>query len=297
MSDSHAPSRRVRVQRRLPYILIALTLILCVTALVYRGPLRARYWANRLLHADTPARRVTYLAALCNAGNDARWAVAALSAADDPTARQYAALIAQRNTAAWARRTLVAGLADADAGVRQLAAVGLAVQHDDKALPALRALYTTGDVEAAGAACLALQMLATPDAQRLLSDLTGVPADARKRAYLVDALRLTRTRPCAAALLNLLDDDRPCDAPPLEEALARAAAQVLGRPTSDTATLVTPRPRTSVAARAADALVFITGVNPGFEVTESPESRTKAVAAWRAALAATSQPTDSPQIP
>jgi hypothetical protein len=263
------------LRRRAPLAAILATAALCLLALAFRTPLRARHWAAALRRAAAPAQRSIYLAALCNAGDDARWGATALLADPDPGVRQYGVLVLQHMRSAWSRAQLLAALRDADAEVRSLAALGLALQGDARALTEIETLYRTGPSGAAAAACVALERLGTPAAVALLTALADAPADAERRGALVAALGNVATPACVPPLLALLADNRACEAPlPQEEAALRALAGAQAE-WYDARVMSPGAPRT-VAALAQAALRRVTGVGPDEPVADPAES-----AAWR----------------
>ncbi len=243
-----------------PLIAIALTLVGCASAILFRAPLRARWHAARLAAADTPAERAALLQALIAADDAARWGVSALLAASAAENRQYGVLVLHHLRSDWARERLLDALRDADPAVRRLAAVGLAIHGDERVVPALRTLYRDSEPGSAAAACLALARLGTPTAVAALTQLASEPADVIRRAAVIDALGEIGAAACVPPLLALLDDERHCDAPaPDEEMAARALAALHaeGRALAASQPISAFRPRT-VAERAAAALHRIT---------------------------------------
>jgi len=264
MSEKRSPNADTRRARRprAAKIAIVITALACVAALVFRAPLRARYWALRVANTDNLAERETYLAGLCNAGDDARWGVAALVADDRVDVRQCGVLVLHCIRSGWARDTLLTVLDDQDDTVRSLAAGGLAVHGDDRVIRTLTWMYRTGEPDAGRAACLALQRLGSPAAIEALYELAAEPADAERRTALVDAFAGIGIAECVPGLRRLLSDDRPCGAPPQS---AEMASRVLGAVQREG--LILPpssQPRTAmpdrtIAEYAADVIESITG--------------------------------------
>jgi hypothetical protein len=270
---------------------IGLTLIACLGALFLRGPLRARYWAWRLANAEEMQARAAYLGALCNTGDEARWAVHALLVDERPTVRAYGAMVLQHVNAPWGRDALIKALRDEDEVVQRLAALGLAVRRDDTVVPKLMQLYQVGSDSTAVAACHALGRLATPAAAAALRELAPPPAPPDRRAAIVDALAAVAGQSdepalaaeCACALIGLLADDRTCSLLlPDEVELARlgpllaAQGHVASAPATTTAAQ-------SVADRAAAALGRITAHALERPWSDTPaEGRAAAAQAWHA---------------
>lgn len=289
---SSAPARRPRAA----LILIIGTLAICAAALWFRTPLRARYWAWRLIYARQPAERVAHLNLLLSAGEESRWGVEALLRHADAEIRQYGVVSLHHIVTPWARGRLLERLADTDETVRELAALGLALHGDPAVVPVLKQMYAGGDRRAADAACVALERLGTTEAVAALAELAEQPADAERRALLIDALEAIGTanaerRPaCARPLLPLLADHRACDWPARPERLARQALQHMPleklspqaaalalSPASAPAEEVPPR---TVAERAARALARLTGLHPPFFSAMPPEERRAAERQW-----------------
>lgn len=265
-------------------IMIALTAAACLAALLFRTPIRSRYWAWQVIEARGVAERAAPLTCLCNAGDASRWGTEVLLTHPDGEIRQFGVLVLQHVRTDRSRRRLLQMLKDPNAGVREMAALGLALHGDESIIPELKRLYIEGDAASASAACLALERLATPNAVVVLRALANEPANVTHRAALVDALTTIGTVDCAAALLNLLCDCRPCDVPTRDERLlaqlAPLAAEsgLVGMPTSQPASV--PAVRT-IAERAAAALARITGLNPPLTCDLSEKQREDAARVWR----------------
>jgi hypothetical protein len=274
-------------------IMIAITLAACLAALVFRTPLRSRYWAWQVVQASRIEERAAPLTHLCNAGDNGRWGTEALLTHADGEIRQYGVLVLQHVHSDWSRRRLLQMLEDPSEPVREMAALGLAIQGDATIIPELRQLYARKDPAAASTACIVLERLATPEAVAALAELARQPAGAAHRAALVDALADIGSLDCAAALLDMLCDHRPCSVQtraervlerlaPLaaEQGFAQPAApQPLSQPTSTTGSH-------TIAERAAAALARITGLCPPFASDLPDERRKDAERVWRDWLAA-----------
>jgi len=275
-----------RPRRRRPgaaAIVITLTSVACLAALVFRIPLRSRYWAWRIEHATETSERATYLGALCNAGDQGRWGTSALARHTDPAVRQFGLLVLQHVRTPWAQALLLECLTDPDPCVQRLAALGLSKHGDNTVIPAVKWLYETGDDASANAACLALERLATPEAVAALDELTLEPADAERRAALVDALAGIARAECVPALLRLLSDNRICDIPTHAEVMARLALEGLlaqGYAGASASQPATGASRQTVAERAAAALARITAVNAAFSSAAPDEERQAARQQW-----------------
>ena len=292
--DGQALCRRMcRAAYRPAGLALAVTLLACVGALLFRTPLRSRYWAWQVARSASPDGRAAALTLLCNAGDAGRWGTATLLASSDPELRQYGVVVLHHVRSDWSRRRLLDRLTDPDADVRELAALGLAIHRDPAALPELRRLYCAGDSAAAGAACLALERMGTPEAEAALAELAGQWVEAASRAALIDALESVGSVRCAAALLKLLDDHRPCTvATRAERFLERFAPLAAAHGLVDGAMLQAatrpsaPRRPGTIAERAAAALAGLTGLGPSFASDMSEEERETAASVWRAWLEA-----------
>lgn len=265
------------------YLAVVIAALLCVTALLFRAPLLARYWAWRVAHTSSLTERAAYIGALCRAGAAAQWGAAALLANDDPEVRQYGIVLLQGLKTCWARERLLDHMTDPDANVRHLAAVGLALRGDDAVLPTLKQLYQCGDVPAARTACVALEYLGTSEAMRVLEELAAEPVEAERRAALVDALAGIGRAGCVPGLVGLLSDERVCDvSSPTEEAGRRvwSGVQAEGH-FAGVASLPATRPSgQTIAERAAAALERITGLHGANWASSSPEARAAAGHQW-----------------
>jgi HEAT repeat protein len=280
--------RRVRTYRA-GTIMIGVTLTACLAALLFRTPLRSRYWAWQVVQAGSTEERAAPLTCLCNAGDDGRWGTEILLTHPDAEIRQFGVLVLQHARSDRSRRRLLQMLEDPGEAVREMAALGLAIHGDVSVIPRIRRLYTEGDASAASAACLALERLATPEAVAALAALATQPAEERRRAALVDTLDAIGTPDCAAALLHLLDDHRSCPVGPRAERLLARLAPLGAR--GGLAEWTTSRPTSeraaeTVAERAAAALTRITGLTPAFASDLPDEQQAAAARVWRDWIAA-----------
>ncbi len=265
------------------YLAVIIAALFCLTALLFRAPLLARYWAWRVAHTSSVTERAAYIGALCRAGAAAQWGAAALLAHGDPDVRQYGIVLLQGLKTSWARERLLDHMTDPDANVRHLAAVGLALRGDAAVLPTLQRLYQGGDVPAARTACVALEYLGTSEAMRVLEELAAEPAEAERRAALVDALAGIARAGCVPGLVRLLSDERVCDvSSPTEEAGRRVwdGVQAEGY-FAAVASLPASQPGgQTIAERAAAALGRITGLHGTNWASRSPAERAAAGQQW-----------------
>lgn len=266
--------------------MVVVTAIACGAAIVLRVPLRSRWWAARVIKTDDPNERAGCLTALCNAGDAGRWGTSVLLDHPDPAVRSAGVVVLQHVRSEWSRRRLLAALADTDANVREMAAIGLAIHGDESIIPRLIEMFRSADAGAARAACIALEELGSPAAVAGLAELAALgptEVDADRRGMLVDALSGIGTPACVPPLIALLDDLRPTSLPTRGEQLARRALAAAMQQRSELLTASTTQPSSrgqTVAERAADALVRITGIDPHFASDAPQESRDAAVDAW-----------------
>lgn len=273
------------LRRRLPIAFIGLTLVACLAALWWRVPLLSLHWARVIATTESSAEQARYLAALCNAGSDGAWGVARLGSAPRADLRQCAAIALQRIHTDWGRAELLRLLGDADADVRAMAALGLAVHGDDRLIPALVAKFENGGADELDAAAAALARIGTPPAVDALLRLAAQPGTAAQRAALIDSLDELREPRGVPLLLEMLDDQRSCAAERRAERRAWRSVD-LGATAAAAAGVLAPAPelgadQTTIAARAADALGRITGIpaRPPGVSPGSIDDETRAV--WR----------------
>lgn len=274
-------------------VMIALTALACMVALVYRTEIRSQVWAVQLIRATNTDERAIPLTMLCNAREKAWWGARTLLAHENEEIRQYGVLLLQYICTPQAQARLLTLLKDESNAVRELAALGLAVHGDDTVIPALTHSFVRGDEKTAAAACLALERLGSPAAVRASCELAVGPLEAGRAAMLIDALAGIGTSPCAAGLLPLLDDHRPCDAPSRDERMLTKLRSIFHG--EDLALMEGPEPHATVlpgtiAERAAAALARITGLDPQFSSQSSEEERAAALRSWEAWIANQSPP-------
>ena len=290
ISAMGSESARQRTKRRRPRastLMVLVTALACLSAVLFRTPLRSRVWAARVITAHSAADRAAYLTLLCNAGDAGRWGTTVLLDHPEAEFRQFGVLVLHNVRSDWSRGRLLERLSDSDESIRELAALGLALHGEQSVIPHLQRIYESGATESAALACAALGRIATPQAVAALTQLATRPADPASRAALVDALAAIGTPACVPALLELLADDRAFAQPTREARLASellanlSPAQLAGIPAEIPASLpsATPTGRT-IAERAAHALVRITGVDPGFSSEQPPTKRNQARQAW-----------------
>lgn len=269
--------------------MIAATASVCTGAFFFRTEFRSRLWARQVISTQSLDERAAALTRLCNAGDAGRWGVETLLKHPDAQIRQFGAVVLQHVRSEWSRGRLVELLEDPSDAVAELAVLGLAIHGDGSVIPRLATLYVEGDDAAAAAACAALERLGAAESRITLAKLAGAPAAPNRRAALIDALASAGGVDCAAALLGLLDDGRPCDVPTREERLvARFTPQVAARgfaatPASQPAAT---HAAATVAERAAAALADLTGLNPPFASDLPSEQRLDAIAIWHDWIAA-----------
>lgn len=291
----NAPMTEPQQRRRRPwaaYAAVCLTALACAAAVCFRGALRGRYYAWQIAQSHELAARAAALNALCRLGPDAAWGLDVLLRAPDAEVRQLGVLALPQSQLPDAAPRLAQMLRDEDPDVRRLAAVGLARRHDDSVVPTLTWLYRTGSLADAQAACVALEFLRSDAATEALLELAAEPAEACRRAALVDALHGIGTSACVPALLRLIDDETQCDAPPRPEVDAARVLQAAGlageaAPNSDAAAIAAaagaPATRAApvaVGERAAEALNAITGL--AVSRGTAGDGRAQAVARWQA---------------
>lgn len=269
--------------RRLAIGLVVLTACSCVLALVFRTPIRSRLWAARLAETSDPREQARLLSALIEAGEDGRCGVQTLLQGERGDLRQMGVLALHQLRTSWANERLVAALDDADADVRELAALGLALHGDERVIPRLEALYRQQDAQAAGAACIALLRMGTPAAENALCGLVEAPTTACARQALVEALDELGNPAAGRALLRMLTDNDTCAAPLRRARLGAQAAAQLDLP----ATLPAEDAITgagTIAEQAAAALNRLTGLELRFSSELDPQARVALAAQWSAVL-------------
>jgi hypothetical protein len=290
ISAMGSESARKRTKRRWPRastLMVLVTALACLSAVLFRTPLRSRFWAARVIAAQSAADRAAYLTLLCNAGDAGRWGTAVLLDHPEAEFRQFGVLVLHNVRSGWSRGRLLGLLSDSDESVRELAALGLALHGEQSVIPHLQRIYESDATESAALACAALGRIATPQAVAALTELVPRPGGVSRRAALVDALAAIGTAACVPALLELLSDDRAYTQPTREARLASellanlSPAQRAGIPAEIPSSLPTVAPTgRTIAERAAFALVRITGVDPGFSSDQPPSEREQARRAW-----------------
>ena len=284
MQDAKPAPTVARTSYRSGTILIAVTLAACLAALIFRTEIRSRYWASRLIQAATPMDRATPLTLLCNAGDHAWWGISTLLEHPNPEIRQYGVLILHHTQSLRSRQRLFSLLDDEDYAVRELAALGLAIQGDDSVIPDLIRIFTDGDTESAVAACIAMERLGSPAAVDALRRFNEMSLDTERAAAVIDTLAGIGSTDCVPILIRFLEDRRPCRMSPRKERMFEQIAGMIRSNRLPISTQPAPEiesPPGTIADRAADVLIQITSIDPKFNSELPEEQREAAAQVWR----------------
>lgn len=248
------PSRRPAGRRA--YAVAAGVLVLCIAAFALRDELRGRYWAGRVVAAESVEERAAALDRVVRLGDSARWGINYLLRQPGAELRQFGYLALHGCGGEWARQRFLAGLADPSPYVREVAALGVAslrVPGDVQRLAA--EVHAGGELARMRGVCAALERIGDADALAALHTLLGADLPVEVTAAVIDALASIGSPESVPALLARLDDARLTATPPRYETLALGASLDVSRPLA-----VDGETSQAIGARAAAALTRITGI-------------------------------------
>jgi len=257
-----------------------------VGLMAFRTPLRARWWAWRLRRTDSPVARGHYFARLVALREDAVSAVAPLMDDPSPQVRALGAAVLKFAGGRRACELLRSALHDSDTTVRQIAAIGLAMHQDPRAMDELRKLLASDDPAEAAAAVVGLGRIGGEQAVALLIRTVRRHPAVEVRAQAMDELSRLRARQAVPVLIELLDDLTPLPSQPLFDPAMEQVRGLMQQGTSAGRAEMGPRmpaltwPGT-LADQAARALREITGESFGFRSSDPPERRKAAIRLWR----------------
>ena len=266
-------------------IVVLLLLAAWATLLVFRTPIRVRWWTWKLQHTTEPAARLSYVNALAAHADHAVAPVGALLDHSDQTLRLLAVDVLNRARCRQVQPYLLKAMRDRDEDVRYTAALGLARWQGERALPVLESMLNDRDELTVCAALVALQRVGSPHAAGLVTAKLSKAESVPVLIQATECVHVMGSMQAVPRLLELLADDRAVTVLP---ALQRGVQRFLqGRPDRlAEANLPTSLPTTidfgaTVADHAAQALRGITGESFGFESRDPPERRRQAIDAWR----------------
>jgi len=251
--------------------------------ILYREPIRVRWWGFRLARASQPQQRIYYTRLLAERRDAALPVARDLLNRDEAGLRSIGVLLLNVMQSAASAELLARACHDPDADVRRSAIQGLARRQAPRTIDVLTELADHFDHETAMLAVSCLPDLQTPDALQTLGKLAVEHESAAVRVQAIESLRRWNTDAVIDPLIRCLKDDTPFTGPTeMERNASRALKQVAGRVQSvpaNAALSLTGGP--TVADRAALALRAVTDQSFGFLEAESDEQRQAAIHAWR----------------
>ncbi len=279
--------RFARQLRANPGTIIAVLVLLAAwtALLVFRTPIRVRWWTWKLQHTTEPAARLSYVNALAAHADHAVVPVGALLDHPDQTLRLLAVDVLNRARCPQVQPYLLKAMRDRDEDVRCTAALGLARWQGEQALPVLESMLSDRDELTVCAALIALQRVGSSEAADLVTAKLSKAESVPVLVQAVECAHVMGSMQAVPRLLELLEDDRAVTVLP---ALQRGVQRFLqSRPDRlAEANLPTSLPTTidfgaTVADHAAQALRGISGESFGFNSRDPPERRRQAIDAWR----------------
>jgi len=209
------------------YAAIGGLVIAWALVLVFRTPIQARYWAWQLTRSDESNWQRHYFHRLASLQDACAPAAGSLLRHARPEVRRNGATLLHYARTPEARRLLLAGLSDPDAGVREAAAMGLAVNHDAEVQEALCEILADFRSPNAALAAAALGRMGGDRASAALLDALNREPPLEVKAEVIDGLGQIRVAEAVPLLEAALRDDRPLPAPPLSDRLAQGAFAAL----------------------------------------------------------------------
>ncbi len=239
-----------------------------------------------MTRTDSPIARGHYFARLAALRDDAVPAAAALLSDPNPQTRALGAAVLKFAKSERARDLLLAALHDSDEDVRHIAALGLAMHHDSRALGELLKLVTAGDPAGAGAAVVALGRIGGDEAVDLLIRAARSHPAIQVRGQAIDELSALGVRKAVPVLIECLSDEAALPGRPVFDRTMERVREVLQetqRASSAPSARLMPAPTwpKTVADLAARALRQLTGESFGFSSADPPERKRAAIQLWQ----------------
>ena len=149
--------------------MLAVLVLLWLLGMVFRMELRGQWWAYRLARAGAGADRQYYLVRLAAMGDESLGAVGRLLGDARAEVRSMGITVVHYCKGPAAGELLVGALGDADPEVAATAALELALRPEAAALvPRLAAILDGAGAAPAWGACVALERMGGPAAERVL---------------------------------------------------------------------------------------------------------------------------------
>ena len=230
---------------------------------LFREPIRIRYWGYQLAHSTSATDRDYYFQLLASRNERSLPIARRLLASGDVQTRLDAVDLATTVKSRAATALLARACDDPDAAVRRRAIIALARRDDDGIVGRLRTLADHTDVDTAMLATSALTTVGSPRALETLIQLAHANHRAGVRAQAIESLSQWGPEPgVRTALEACLNDDVLVEFPIETERQARAALAFAqgklaerGEPiTLDDTDPFTPMTNAQRAARALDRL-------------------------------------------
>jgi len=289
MNDTHPSSDRVFARwlgaNRGTVVAVVVLLAAWVALLVFRTPIRVRWWTWKLQHTTEPAARLSYVNALAAHADHAVAPVGALLDDPDQTLRLLAVDVLNRARCRQAQPYLVKAMRDRDADVRYTAALGLARWQGERALPVLESMLNDRDELTVCAALVALQRVGSPHAADLVTTRLSKAESVPVLVQAAECVHVMGNMQAVPRLLELLADDRAVTVlPALQRGVQRflqSRPEKLAEANLPTSLSTTIDFGATVADHAAQALRGITRESFGFDSRDPPERRRQAIDAWR----------------
>ena len=253
-----------------------------LAVVVFRDPVRVKWWELRLRSADTDTKRSYYVNLLSSAGTLALPAARSLIEDEDVAIRSLGVAVLTRIADETAGVLLRTALTDSVEQVRAMAVVGLAMRRDPAILAELETMVGSQNHETALVAVHAYGEFDCATAVGPLSRAARTHSLPLVRAQSVEELGALRCAGAVPALIDSLGDNvRYEGSTRLDELDEQALGLVLEERALAAGVPLTLRKSRMVSDQAAFSLRLITGQSFGFRSTDDAERRLAAQLAWR----------------
>ncbi|MBN1343909.1 MAG: HEAT repeat domain-containing protein [Phycisphaerae bacterium] len=200
-------------------IIIAMTVVWAVVMglLLFHPGVRVRYWAWRMMMSDQSAVRRHFAARLESRPAQSLAVAGRLLDHDDREIRAVAVVIADASQEPASQGVLLEALHDADASIRDAAALALGRRGDVELVRELARLATDEDPPVAAAAVFALQRDAGGQAVEAILGILSDADSVEVRVQAIESLGLLGVDRARPILTEMLGDRRSVTSPPANE--------------------------------------------------------------------------------
>jgi len=261
---------------------VVLMLLIFLIMLGFQGPIRARWWEYRLRESSTDVQRLHYFNLLVSAGDTSLPAARSLLSSSEPSLRIFGVSILHVMEGEGTSDLLASATEDSDAGVREMALIGLAMRRDTNILEELQKMTAGDNPAAALTAIAAYGFYECSESGKALVKMMRTHPNPLVRAQAVEQIGASGCKDAIPFLIEALDDLAGYEGMTNLQQMDQVAAGMLG------SKLFLPQEQfyqvtggSTVADQAALVLRMMTGQSFGFVSSNDSTLRDAAQMAWQ----------------